>query len=193
MNRLGIFGGTFDPVHYGHIRPLIAAKKELALNRVLLVPNPNPPHKHRLKPAPYEHRRKMLGLAFADEPDFEVSDLEKEARGPAYTIETLRFLKSGLAEKTELWLIIGADSLLTLPNWREPGEILQIARIAVLPRPGVDLNEALWRDRVRMLNTPLVDISATVLRDQLASGADLSDRIPLQVLDYLRKNRLYGT
>jgi nicotinate-nucleotide adenylyltransferase len=193
--RLGLFGGTFDPVHYGHLKPLESARLELNLDQSLLLPNPHPPHKQHLDIAPYLHRKHMLELALNEFPEFEIADYEEEVVGTAYTSDTVRRIVTCLPKDTyEIWLIIGADSLIEFPSWRNPEEIFSLAKIAVLPRPGVDLDQAppLYRSRVRELHAPLLDISATRIRELLQAGETPSDLLPIAVIDYIRANGLYG-
>ena len=194
MIRLGMFGGTFDPVHYGHLKPLEAARLELGLERILMLPNPNPPHKEHRQLTPYSHRKQMLKLALTEFPHFELADYEESAIGKAYTTDTVKRIIADLPDNEyELWLIIGADSLLEMHLWRDPEEILRDASVAVLPRPGVDLNQARaeFRTKVRILNSPLWDISATQIREDLSKGTISSSLMPSAVLEYIRTNNLY--
>jgi nicotinate-nucleotide adenylyltransferase len=140
MIRLGLFGGTFDPVHYGHLRPVEAARVELGLPSVLMLPNPLPPHKLAEPLTPYAHRKEMLRLAVAEFPHLTVADYEEHAVGPGYTSDTVRRVIASLGPgERELWLIIGADSLVELPHWKDPESLFCDVRVAVLPRPGVDV------------------------------------------------------
>src|SRR5512143_988620 len=116
MIRLGLFGGTFDPVHYGHLRTVSGAREELGLPRVLLLPTPLPPHTLAEPLTDYAHRKEMLRLAIREFPGLELADYEERAAGPAYTTDTVRRVMASLPEEPhELWLIIGADSLIELP------------------------------------------------------------------------------
>ncbi len=194
MIRLGMFGGTFDPVHYGHLKPIDAARRELNLDRVLMLPNPYPPHKENRELTPYSHRKEMLRLALAEFPKLELADFEESAVGVAYTTDTVRRIIASLpAEERELWLIIGADSLLDMHLWRDPEAIFRDTKVAVLPRPGVDLEKAApeYRSRVTTLNTPLVDISATQIRNEFRNDSAPTKLIPSSVMGYIRSNRLY--
>lgn len=194
MIRLGMFGGTFDPVHYGHLKPLEAARQALELERILMLPNPRPPHKQHLVLTPYEHRKQMLRLALDEFPHLVIADYEESAVGAAYTTDTVRRIIADLPdEEHELWLIIGADSLLEMHLWRDPEAIFKDTRIAVLPRPGADLAQARpeYRSRVRILDTPLVEISATQIRESIKLGADSSGLLPESVLGYIREHDLY--
>lgn len=194
MIRLGLFGGTFDPVHYGHLRTADAARTELELERVLILPNPLPPHKLREPLTPYSHRKEMLRLALAEFPDLELAGYEEEATGPAYTTDTVRRVIATLPPgPRELWLIVGMDSLKELPYWKDPEALFRDAQVAVLPRPGFDPSEirAEFLARVRLLNTPLCDISASRLRQELREGRSGEPWIPASVRNYIREHRLY--
>lgn len=194
MIRLGLFGGTFDPVHYGHLRTVEAARVELELPEVWMLPNPYPPHKLHLPMTPYAHRKEMLRLALAEFPCLKLSDTEERSKGPAYTTETIRRVIAELPSGDhDLWLIVGADSLVELPRWKNPEELFENARVAVLRRPGVDLTEApaQYVERVRILNTPLLPISATEIRDAIRSGHPTAQWLPDSVRNYIAQHQLY--
>jgi nicotinate-nucleotide adenylyltransferase len=194
MTKIGLFGGTFDPVHYGHLRPVEAARLELGLEQVLFLPNPRPPHKMDSVQTPYHHRKEMLRLALKEFPHLSMADFEERAVGPAYTTDTVRRVIAELPEgDRELWLIVGADSLLDLPKWKDPEALFRDAKVAVLPRPGVRIEDAApeYLSRVRVLTTPLLDVSATDIRNGLKSDNSFHDKIPPDVLDYIRRHGLY--
>ncbi len=195
MIRLGLFGGTFDPVHYGHLRPLDEARRELELPRVLILPNPQPPHKLSEPLTPYVHRKEMLRLALEEFPQLEMADFEEQAIGPAYTTDTVRRVIASLPpdQVRELWLIVGMDSLIELPRWKDPEALFRDTRVAVLPRPGFDIARVRpdYLSRVRLLATPLIDVSATEIRDRLRKGESVNHLLPRPVLDYIRAHHLY--
>jgi nicotinate-nucleotide adenylyltransferase len=195
MIRLGLFGGTFDPVHYGHLRTVDRAREELNLPRVLLLPNPSPPHKLRDPLTPYHHRKEMLRLALHEFPYLEMADFEEQAIGPAYTTDTVhRVITSLPSGPRELWLIIGADSLLELPQWKDPEALFRDTKVAVLPRPGFALDQVdpKYLARVRILNTQLEDISATEIRRRVRSGEPVKGLLPASVQLYILTNKLYS-
>ncbi len=194
MTRLGLFGGTFDPVHNGHLRAIDGARRELALDRVILLPNPQPPHKLRDPLTPYVHRKEMLRLALADFPALELGDFEEQSAGPAYTTDTVRrVIRVFPAAAYELWLIVGLDSLIELPRWKDPEDLFRHARVAVLPRPGFALDAVRpeYLARVRLLQTPLLDISATEIRRCIIRGQSVADLVPPAVAAYIREHGLY--
>lgn len=195
MIGLGLFGGTFDPVHYGHLQTVSRAREELGLPRVLLLPNPRPPHK--LEPlTEYQHRKEMLRLALEEFPDLEMADFEEQAIGPAYTTDTVRRVIASLpGGRRELWLIIGADSLHELPQWRDPEALFRDTKVAVLPRPGFSLSQVdpRYLSRVRILTTPQINISATEIRRRLRHGTSVDGLLPPKVISYIQRHELYAT
>jgi nicotinate-nucleotide adenylyltransferase len=195
MNRLGFFGGTFDPVHYGHLKAVEGARRELDLPKILLLPNPQPPHKLKEPLTPYRHRKEMLRLALAEFPELEIAEFEEDAIGPAYTTDTMRRVLSSLPSEIEheLWLIVGMDSLIELPRWKNPEELFNLARIAALPRPGFDITRVQQNhlSRVKILSTPLLDVSATEIRRRIRSGESIVGLVAPSVADYIRDWKLY--
>ncbi len=194
MIHLGLFGGTFDPVHYGHLRTVEAARIELGLPEVWMLPNPHPPHKLHKPLTEYRHRKEMLRLALQEFPALKLSDTEERTSGPAYTTETIRRVLADLPPGDhDLWLIVGADSLVELPSWKNPEDLFSHARVAVLRRPGIDLSEApnKYLSRVRLLETPLIPVSATDIRRAIRAGRDTSEWLPAAVRNYIAKQRLY--
>lgn len=195
MIRLGLFGGTFDPVHYGHLRTIDSARIELSLPRVLILPNPQPPHKFSEPLTPYGHRKEMLRLALREFPALEMADFEEQSIGPAYTTDTVQRVMATLpaGDERELWLIVGMDSLIELPRWKDPEALFRCTHVAVLPRPGCDIGKVIpeYLARVRVLSTPLLDISATDIRERLQRGDSIQGLLPPSVLEYVRAHRLY--
>jgi nicotinate-nucleotide adenylyltransferase len=192
--RLGLYGGTFDPVHLGHLQVAEQARTELALQRVFFVLTPNPPHKSTTAISPAMHRLNMLRLALAEQPQFEVSTVELERPGVSYTVETVRYFRSQPEfAATELFLIIGADSLLELKNWREPQAIISMAKLAVYSRPGLDWRQATpqFLQAAHLLSGPQLDISATDIRQRCSRGESIRYLVPEIVRNYILENQLY--
>jgi len=192
--RIGLFGGTFDPVHLGHLMVAEQARTELELERVFFVLAPKPPHKAAAALSPATHRLNMLQLALSDQPQFEISTVELERPGVSYTVETLRHFRSQPEfAAAELFLIIGADSLLELKNWREPQAIISMAKLAVYSRPGLDLHQAApqFLRAAHFLNGPQVDISATDIRQRCSRGLSIRDLVLETVRNYILENNLY--
>ena len=193
--RIGLYGGSFDPIHYGHVRPVREAREALALDRVVYLPTARAPHKRR-REAPALVRYVMTELALLGEPKTEVSALEMEDR-VTYTIETLEHFRRA-EPRARLYLILGADSLARLDTWRRWRDILQLAELAVLARPGdgrepsPELREALAGAGVHRIANAPVAVSSTDLRRRLAARSDdLRRLVPPLVLDYIEKYDLY--
>lgn len=200
--RVGLFGGSFDPVHRGHVEVALAARRCLALERVLFVPTARPPHKPMRALAPALARYAMVELALLDEPALEVWDVELAAGGPAYTIETLeRFAAERAGD--EPVLVLGSDSLAALGSWRRWPEILERARLGVVERPGAERDlvlgglaaELAARLRVARLDwVPSAPhpASASEIRRRLAAGEPVPEGwLDPRVLTFARKYRLY--
>ncbi|MGR2660279.1 nicotinate-nucleotide adenylyltransferase [Chromobacterium haemolyticum] len=210
--RLGLFGGTFDPIHNAHLRMADAFAAELALDQVRLIPAGRPYHRSQGPCAAPAQRLAMTELAVADHPRLTVDEREVRRPGAAYTIDTLEELRAELGPDAELWFLIGGDSLATLHTWKRWDELLRFANLAVALRPGFDPAglstpvQALWRARqvsdfsnrtasgtIRPLALPPVDIAATDIRQRLARGDAVDDVLPPAVLAYIRQHRLYQT
>ncbi len=195
--RIGVFGGTFDPPHLGH---LILAESALAgfnLERVLFVLNGDPPHKKTQIITPVENRLAMLHAATEGNPRFEISRIEIDRPGPYYTFETLRLLHTQYAG-AEMIFLMGADSLRDLPTWHKPEEILQHAAMGVMQRPGerVYLDVLLDRlpeleGRVRVMEAPEIGIAARTLRRRVAQGESIRYQVTEPVRAYIDTHQLY--
>jgi nicotinate-nucleotide adenylyltransferase len=199
--RLGIYGGTFDPVHYGHLLLAESAREQLRLDEVWFMPAAVPPHKRERELTAAKQRVEMLELAIAGNPAFRVSKLELDRGGVSYTVDTLRTVKSQQPE-AELFLLMGADSLRDLVTWREPAEICRLATPAVVRRggqPALDfsvLAGIVSAERLREIAATEVDISAvdfssSDLRERAATGRSLRYRTPRAVEMYIQAQKLY--
>ena len=198
IKMLGMLGGTFNPVHLGHIGLAQAFISHLQLDRVLLMPAFVPPHKECLRLAPAQHRYNMCQIASCGHDKIEVSNLEIEREGKSFTADTLRSLKE-LYPKARLYLITGADMFLTLQDWREPETIFSLANICTAPRDGTG-REALMRHaeflktlgaRCEVLKEPIMQVSSSAIRQTAASGGDVSPLTGEGVAEYIRTNGLY--
>jgi len=196
--RIGILGGTFDPIHYAHLAIAEEARTQLGLDWVVFVPAGHPPHKPHVVITPAHYRLGMLELALATNPHFLISRVDLERPGPCYTVDTLVVLQEEWGAEAELWLIVGADSLLELRTWHHPERIIQLARLAVAPRPGNPLRRAeLERslpglyERMRMIQAPLLEISGTDLRRRVREGRPVKYYLPEQVEAFIFEQGLY--
>jgi nicotinate-nucleotide adenylyltransferase len=199
--RVGIFGGTFDPVHYGHLVVAEQAREQAGLDRVWFVPSARPPHKADRALTPFDRRAEMLTLALAGHEDkFRVDAIEKDRAGPSYTADTLDAFALSHPD-TEWYLILGADSIRDLPGWHEPLRIIDRATILAAGRPGhpvwsaAELAGALGVDaarvRLRVVDVPLIDIASRDLRRRAAEGRSLLFQLPRAVEVYIGEKRLY--
>jgi nicotinate-nucleotide adenylyltransferase len=194
--RVALFGGSFDPIHRGHVAIATAAADRFGLGRVLFAPVGRQPLKDDGATASFEDRVGMVKLACAGDRRFEVSEVDAP-RGdgsPNYTVDTLIWLKEEMPE-TEQFVIVGADSFLDLRRWREPEQLLKLAEWIVVSRPGFRLQEltgvADANGRVHLLDGVHEDVSATELRVRLERGEDCADVLPAGVMDYIREHGLY--
>lgn len=197
--RLGILGGTFDPVHRGHLALARAAGDEVGLEKVMFVPAGQPWRKAGRMIASGEDRLAMLQLALEGGEAFEIGTLEMGPAGPSYTVDTLEALQADRPDD-ELVFILGEDALGDLPNWHRPERILELVKLAVARRADVS-REALegagqrlpgLLERVVWLEMPLVEVSATGVRERARRGLPLEGMVPAAVADYIRQHRLYG-
>lgn len=195
--RIGVFGGTFDPIHYGHLIAASELRYALSVDRVLFVPASRPPHKQSRVTGSDEHRLSMLRLAIAGEPDFQLSMVEYERSGLSYTVDTLTALQREYPD-AELFLFLGEDALRDLPTWHQPEGIVSLARlgIATRPRSHLDLDvleHALpgVRGRIELVPTPSIGISATDLRSRVAGGRPIRYQTPDVVIEYIRDHGIY--
>ena len=192
MTRIGIFGGTFDPVHNGHLIMAQEAVARLKLDRMLFVASNRPSHKRAPGLAAIEHRMAMLRLATRGNARFEVSRLEADRVGRSYTVNTLEALHR--SSDGDLYFLMGQDSLEDFPTWREPGRIARLARLVVVPRgdgrqPRV---AAMLRGRVSFLEPPRIGISSSEIRRRLKHGLPVRWWMPDAALAYAIENGLYG-
>jgi nicotinate-nucleotide adenylyltransferase len=191
--RLGLFGGTFDPPHIGHLVLAEWACEKLSLDRVLFIPAGRPPHKHGRRVSPVRHRLAMARLAVRGNPRFRVSTLELERATPSWTIDTLRAIARW--HRGERYLIVGGDSLDDFRGWVEPEAILELATLAVAARPGTGHSRArAWverRGRVVWIGDPALDVSSSALRQRVRDGHSIRYLVPDAVARYVTRHRLY--
>ena len=189
--RIGVFGGTFDPIHRTHLNIARAAMRHAKLDRVLFVVAGMPPHKHGEVFATPEQRLRMVEAALADEPGMEACDIELKRHGPSYTADTLDALRAEYPD-AELHLILGLDSLADLPDWYAPDRILRQAKILGVSRPGIPTElPPLLVGHCDLIPFAENDLSSTEVRDRLACGEDVSHLLPPAVLRYIQAEGLY--
>jgi nicotinate-nucleotide adenylyltransferase len=199
--RIGILGGTFDPIHIGHLAIAQAARETLGLERVLFVPARVPPHRPDRPIAAAHDRAAMVALAIAANPAFEMSRVELDREGPSYTVDTLKALagESGPDRPPDLWFILSAEAFAGFLDWHDPAGILELCRLAVMPREGdspanlTPIARALPRlaDRVHLLDGPRLRLAATEVRSRAARGLSVRYLVPDAVAAYIGDHRLY--
>lgn len=199
--RVGIFGGTFDPVHTGHLILAEQCREQGRLDEVWFVPAPRPPHKDEPALTRFEQRVEMLALALAGNPAFRIDEVEKERLGPSYTADTLAELRRRHPTH-EFFLLVGSDTLADLPHWHEPLRVLEQASLLVVARPGVavpthgELRQRLQASeslplRLHVVEMPQIDIASRDLRRRATAGRSLRYFLPRAVECYIHDKRLY--
>lgn len=192
LKRIGVFGGTFDPIHNAHLDIARAARDAADLDLVLFVVSARPPHKTNGTHAAPEQRLEMVEAAVADLAGMEASSVELERDGPSYTAETLATLKAAYPGGT-LFLIMGYDSLVELPGWKNPDAILSAAELLVVARPGQENGvSAQLHGKYRILPFEEMDISSTDIRRRIGAGESVADLMPHSVLDVIKREGLYN-
>jgi len=197
--NIGVLGGTFDPIHMGHLIVAEEAKVRLKLAEVLFVPAGLPWLRVNSPLSAAEHRVQMVRLAIGDKPYFKLATTEIERAGPSYTVDTIAELKGQLGAKDELFFILGWDCLAELPKWREPSRLIKMCRLVAVPRvgsPAPDLNSLEASipglvERVILLDKPRVDISASEIRNRVARGLSIEHLVPEPVARYIGEQGLY--
>lgn len=198
--KIGISGGTFDPIHHGHLITAEYIREKFKLEKVLFVPSGTPPHKAGRNVADAEHRYRMVYEAIEGNPGFEASRIEVERAGYTYTVDTLRQLKHIYGEKTTLYFIIGADVVNDLLLWREPKTVFGLCEFIAVLRPGYDRDMFLAQVNelknnygavIHEENVPLIDISSTAIRDRIGNRMSVKYLVPAIVEEYIKNNKLY--
>ena len=198
MQRIGIFGGTFNPIHWGHVRLAQHYIRELELDKLLIIPTKYPPHKVARDLASSRHRVEMCRLAFADVPQVEVSDIEIQRPGKSYTIDTIRQLRE-IYPNDKLFLIVGGDMFRSFKQWYCFDEILLNCTLCTAARERNEFQElnrykiilSQYSENLQILDMPILELSSTEVRQKLAKGEDCSALLVPAVLDYIKANDLY--
>lgn len=198
--RVGVMGGTFDPIHHGHLAAAEAVKNGFHLERVIFVPAGYPPHKDIGAITDARTRYVMVVLATNSNPDFEVSTIEMDRPGPSYTIDTIKALAEQLGHSTQLYFITGADAVLEICGWKNVESLLEMCEFIAVTRPGYNLSslEQLKEkigpgryERIHVFEVPALAISSSELRRRVKEGRSVKYLVPEAVEQYIKKNRLY--
>ena len=196
--RIGIMGGTFDPIHVGHLITAEMVRSSASLDEVVFIPSARPPHKDGARAASAEDRLIMTECAVQDNPYFSVSDMELKREGPSYTVDTIAELRARL-DDAELFFITGADAMNDLYRWHEPKRLLCSCQFIVATRQGAPLDELLLaekftaeeRSHIQVLPTPHLEISSSVIRARIRAGLSVRHLVPRAVEEYIEKRGLY--
>ena len=195
--NIGVLGGTFDPIHIGHLVIAEEARTKLGLSEVLFVPAGQPWLKQDRDITPAVHRVEMVRRAIADNPHFKLCTLEVERAGPSYTVDTLTMLRKQLGSEASLFFILGRDTLAELPLWKEPEKLVQLCRLVVAPRLGSKdlkhLETAIpgLLDKVIQLDMPVIGISSSEIRQRIAQGLPIRYLVPAEVEKYITEHKIY--
>ena len=191
--KLGLMGGTFNPIHIGHLKIASKVLDIFNLAKVIFIPSGNPPHKNKGEIIDAAHRLKMIKLAINNYKKFEVSDIEIKRKGKSYTLDTIEQIKETYGINTDIYFIAGADSALDLPNWKEPLKILSLAHFVAVERPEFSLeglNEK-YRKRIITVGGISINISSSDIRRRIREGKSIRFLVPRKVEEYIRENKLY--
>lgn len=219
MSSVGLLGGTFNPIHNGHLAIARQAREALALDRVVLIPTGDPPHKPNERLAAAKDRYEMVRLAIASDPLLSISDVEVRRPGKSYTIDTIRLLQHEYGEHTRLYFLIGLDAFLEFPTWQDPETLLTLCSFVVLSRPGLSfqalsamplipripqpslleldagrtsrLDVSLGPQSLICLRLPPTNVSASDIRARLAQGASTANLLPPAVESYILQHHIY--
>lgn len=187
--KIGILGGTFNPIHFGHLVLAEEVKEALTLDKVIFVPANLPPHKDDKDVIPSEHRLKMVKLATKDNPHFSVSDIEIRRKGKSYSVDTLKEFKKRFAKDRELFFIVGSDAITYLREWKDVGELFKLAHFVMATRPGYALNEE--NSNILTVSIKAIDISAFEIRQRIKEDKSIRYLVPEAVRRYIIRKELY--
>lgn len=199
MKKIGIMGGTFDPIHNGHLLLAEYARTHFQLDKILFIPTGNPPHKEKNYITLDKHRYNMVLLAINSNENFILSTMEMDREGITYTIDTIKALKS-MYEDTDLYFIMGSDSLLQIHKWKDYKKLLNSCKFIVAKRPGYNNNmvdraieelNTQFNSSIFSMEASLLDISSSEIRERIKKGLSISYLVPRPVEIYIQKNKLY--
>lgn len=212
--RYGVFGGTFDPIHMGHLRTAQEMVEELELTKLFLIPAATPPHKHHSPVSAFHHRLEMSKRAIEGSDQIEVLDIEAKRQGPSYSVDTLRELKSLVGARSELYFIMGLEGFFEIHTWKEYRSLFHLAHFVVVDRKGFEYQDifpylkghhigfsltndadkvVLFSGKFLLHKVPTrMDISSTQIRDLVSRGMSIRYLVPDRVMNYVAENGLYG-
>jgi nicotinate-nucleotide adenylyltransferase len=191
--KIGLFGGTFNPIHNGHLKIARKVLNAFELAKIIFIPSGNPPHKSKKDIAGASHRMKMLKLAIAGERKFEVSDIEIRRKGISYTLDTIKEIKKIYGKDAVLYFIAGLDMALDLPNWKDPSKVLNLARFIAVERPGLS-SEKLpdkYHEKIIFIRGISIDVSSSDIRKRVKEGKTIKTLVPEAVEKYIKGHNLF--
>ncbi len=193
LPRVGVLGGSFDPIHNGHLIIAESLREQLNLTQLLFLLSPRPPHKNIAALAPWQDRKEMIRLASKDNPHFQICDVEIKRSGLSYTAETIQQLTSRYGAGYRILFIVGADSILDISTWHKPEQVLASRSLVVVPRPGYDLDnlDPAVVKQVTVVQIPLIEISSSDIRQRIKEGRSIRYLLPLKVAAYIHQHDLY--
>lgn len=197
--KIGVIGGTFDPIHNGHLTVAATVREKLSLDEVIFVPAGQPWQKADRQVSPVADRLEMVRLAVDGRPGYGMSTVEASRPGNSYSLETLTEIRHRLGEGDELYFVLGWDSLAQFPGWYAPERIIRLCRLVAVPRPGYPRPDVSAMEkalpgisaRLVLLDEPHIDMSASQIRERVAAGQPISDLVPAAVAEYIEEHRLY--
>ncbi|HEX5414537.1 MAG TPA: nicotinate-nucleotide adenylyltransferase [Chloroflexota bacterium] len=197
--RIGVLGGTFDPIHLAHLAIAEECRDQLGLAEVLFVPAGDPPHKQSREVAPAVQRVAMVELAIASNPRFRLSRVDVDRPGLSYSVDTLRSLRGELGAEADLYFIVGSDSLVDLPNWRDPCRLIELCTIVAVNRPGYPRPDLRQLDarvpgasrRTRVVDVPDLNLTSSEIRQRVSEGRTIRYLVPDPVRAYIAEQQLY--
>jgi nicotinate-nucleotide adenylyltransferase len=195
---IGLLGGSFDPIHVGHVHIAQQACTRLCLDRVVFVPAGQPPHKLDQALTDAKHRIEMVRLALAGQPRFSISRIDVDRPGPCYSVDTVRLLQEEWGPEARIYFLVGADSLADLPTWHQPRRLLELCQVVAVARPGYEVDLVALERRfpgappvVMLEHVPPIDVSATEIRRLVAEGRSIEGLVPPAVAAYIEAHGLY--
>lgn len=191
MKRVGILGGTFNPVHIGHLTVAQMVHEQLKLDEVIFVPSHLPPHKSKNGVASPKDRFHMLHLAIKDNPKFKISDFEVNNSGKSYSINTVRHFRDSYLPRTKLYFIIGSDLLPSLHTWKNIDQLVRLVTFVAVSRPGFEGVQS--KIKVKQISIPGLQTSSSYVRQRLVKGKTVKYLVPDKVLNYIAQKKLYGS
>lgn len=198
MQRIGVIGGTFDPIHYGHLAAAEEARVRVNLEKVLFVVALLPPHKLDEDVTPVEHRLAMVRLGIASNPHFEISLVDVDRPGPSFTVDTISMLQEQWGPDTELFFVMGLDSLVEVPTWHQPERLIRLCHLVAVSRPRFEVDMRQLEasvpgisSRVEIIDMPEVDISSSDLQRRVKEGLPIKYQVPEEVERYIIEHHLY--